>query len=108
MVYTQYVRYTPVGFQPFLRFYRSCGWFLLVFKFFCCFLSSWRSVWSFALHSFHTALGRDETPFFGASQKQKRREEGKITPFFAVPLGVFRRCRVWAVVLVAVVGLRKK
>jgi len=28
-------------------------------------------------------------------------------PFFAVPLGIFRRCRVWAVVLVAVVGLRK-
>jgi hypothetical protein len=64
-------------------------------------------VWSLVLHSFHSALGEVEMPFFGALQKQKRREEGKRTPFFAVPLGVFRRCRVWAVVLVAVVGLRK-
>jgi hypothetical protein len=38
---------------------------LWVFKFFFGFLSSRRSVWSFALHSFHTALGEVETPFFG-------------------------------------------
>jgi len=52
-------------------------------------------------------LGKIEAPFFGAPQKQKREKSGKGTPFFAVPLGVFRRCRVWAVVPVAVVGLRK-
>jgi hypothetical protein len=34
-------------------------------------------VWSFALHSFLTALGEVEMPFFGASQKQKRREGEK-------------------------------
>jgi hypothetical protein len=34
-------------------------------------------VWSFALHSFHSALGEVEMPFFGASQKQKRREGKK-------------------------------
>jgi hypothetical protein len=52
-------------------------------------------------------LGKIETPFFGAPKKQKREKRLKSTPFFAVRLGVFRRCRVWAVVLVAVVGLRK-
>jgi len=67
-----------------LRFYCSCGWLLWVFKFFFGFLSSRRSVWSLALHSFHSALGKIDAPFFGASQKQKRREEGKRTPFFAV------------------------
>jgi hypothetical protein len=46
-------------------------------------------VWSFALHSFRTALGEVEMPFFGASQKQKRGKRRKSTPFFAVPLGVF-------------------
>jgi len=37
------------------------------------------------LHSFHTALGRGETPFFGASQKQKRGKRLERAPFFAVP-----------------------
>jgi hypothetical protein len=52
-------------------------------------------------------LGKIDVPFFGAPQKQKLEIKAENTPFFAVPLGVFRRCRAWAVVLVAVVGLRK-
>ncbi len=59
-------------FQPFLRFYRLCVWFLWVFKFFFGFLSSRRSAWNHVLHSFHTALGKVEAPFFGAPQKRKR------------------------------------
>jgi hypothetical protein len=55
------------AFQPFLRFLGSCGWLLWVFKFFFGFLSSRRSAWSHALHSFHSALGEVEAPFFGAS-----------------------------------------
>jgi hypothetical protein len=52
-------------------------------------------------------LGKIDAPFFGAPKKRKREKRLKNTPFFAVPLGVFRRRRVWAVVLVAVMGLRK-
>ncbi len=48
------------------------------------FLSSRRSAWNYALHSFHTALGKIDAPFFGVSQKQKRERGGKGTPFFAV------------------------
>jgi len=57
---------------------------LWVFKFFFGFLLARRSAWTNALHSFHSALGRDETPFFGAPQKQKREKGGKGAPFFAV------------------------
>ncbi len=64
-------------FQPFLRFYRSCGWLLWVFKFFFGFLSSRRSAWNHALHSFYTALGESEAPFFGAPRKRKRGRGGK-------------------------------
>ena len=66
-------------FQPFLRFWSLCSWFLRVFKFFFGFLSFRRSAWNNALHSFHSALGRDETPFFGAPKKEKkeRKKAGK-------------------------------
>jgi len=56
-----------------------------VFKFFFGFLSSRRSAWNHALHSFHTALGKIETPFFGVPKKEKREKRLKSTPFFAVP-----------------------
>jgi len=59
-----------------LRFNGSCVWLLWVFKFFCCFLSSRRSAWTNALHSFHTALSKIDTPFFGALKK-RRREKGE-------------------------------
>ena len=64
-------------FQPFLRFWGSRLWLLWVFKFFCCFLQIRRSAWNHALHSFHTALGESETPFFGASRKRRREKSGK-------------------------------
>jgi hypothetical protein len=64
-------------FQPFLRFWGLRLWFLWVFKFFCCFLQVRRSAWNHALHSFHTALGKIETPFFGVSRKEKREKSGK-------------------------------
>jgi hypothetical protein len=54
-----------------------CSWFLRVFKFFFGFLWARRSAWNHALHSFHTALGKIETPFFGAPQKRKRGRGGK-------------------------------
>jgi hypothetical protein len=73
-----------IVFQPFLRFWGLCGWLLWVFKFFFGFLSSRRSAWNHALHSFHAALGRDEAPFFGAPKKRKREKRRKRTPFFAV------------------------
>jgi hypothetical protein len=41
------------------------------------FLSSRQSAWTNALHSFHSALGESETPFFGVSRKQKREKGGK-------------------------------
>jgi len=49
-----------------LRFNGSCIRFLWVFKFFFGFLSSRRSAWNYALHSFHSELGKIETPCFGA------------------------------------------
>ena len=48
-----------------------------------------------------------EASFFGTPKKQDREKGREKSPFFAVSLGIFRRCRVWAVVLVAVEGLRK-
>jgi hypothetical protein len=48
---------------------------LWVFKFFFGFLSSRRSAWNNALHSFHSALGNIDAPFFGAPQKQKTRKK---------------------------------
>ena len=71
-------------FQPFLRFWGSRLWFLWVFKFFFGFLQVRRSAWTHALHSFHTALGKIEAPFFGASRKRRREKRLKNTPFFAV------------------------
>jgi hypothetical protein len=50
---------------------------LWVFKFFFGFLSSRRSAWNHALHSFHTALGKGEAPFFGATKKRKREKSEK-------------------------------
>jgi len=84
-----------------LRFYRSCGWFLWVFKFFFGFLSSRRSAWNNALHSFHTALGKIETPFFGASRKRRlEKKAGKSAVLRGVDCGLRfvewwtpRRCR---------------
>ncbi len=66
-----------IMFQPFLRFYRSCVRLLWVFKFFFGFLSSRRSAWNHALHSFHTALGKIDAPFFGVLRKEKREKSGK-------------------------------
>jgi len=57
---------------------------LWVFKFFFGFLSSRRSAWNHALHSFHSALGESEAPFFGAPKKEKRGKRRKGAPFFAV------------------------
>jgi hypothetical protein len=72
-----YDLYGVDAFQPFLRFWGSRLWLLWVFKFFCCFLQIRRSAWNHALHSFHTALGESETPFFGASRKRRREKSGK-------------------------------
>ncbi len=59
-------------FQPFLRFWGLCIRLLWVFKFFFGFLWVRRSAWNHALHSFHTALGESETPFFGAPRRRRR------------------------------------
>jgi len=67
-----------------LRFNGPCVWLLWVFKFFFGFLSSRRLAWNHALHSFHSALGRDEALFFGAPRKEKREKRRERTPFFAV------------------------
>ena len=82
-------------FQPFLRFWGLCVWLLWVFKFFFGFLQVRRSAWNHALHSFHTALGKIETPFFGAPRKRRREKSGEDAPFFAVPYAGFERC--WGV-----------
>jgi hypothetical protein len=39
-------------------------------------------------------LGRDETPFFGVSRKEKREKRRKRTPFFATPGSRLERGRV--------------
>ena len=67
-----------IEFQPFLRFWGLCGWLWWVFKFFFGFLWARRSAWTNALHSFHSALGRSEAPFFGASRKRRREKGGKV------------------------------
>jgi hypothetical protein len=88
------VVFVRILFQPFLRFWSLCSWFLRVFKFFFGFLSFRRSAWNHALHSFHTALGKIDAPFFGAPKKEKRERRRKRTPFFAVGGFVGRRRRV--------------
>jgi hypothetical protein len=94
-------------FQPFLSFYRLRLWLLWVLsfslvscKFGCRFEASLyiHFIRNWVKSTRHSSASRK-------SGREKKRLER--TPFFAVPLGVFRRCRVWAVVLVAVVGLRK-
>jgi hypothetical protein len=55
-----------------LRFWGLCIRFLWVFKFFFGFLLARRSAWTNALHSFHSALGKIDAPFFGAPKKEKR------------------------------------
>jgi hypothetical protein len=76
-----------------------CVWLLWVFKFFFGFLSSRRSAWNHALHSFHSALGEIEMPFFGVSRKRRREKRRRNAPFFAVLIvdGVRRGCAgLWA------------
>jgi hypothetical protein len=72
-------------FQPFLRFWGLCGWLLWVFKFFFGFCKFGGRLEITLLHSFHSALGESEAPFFGVSLKRKRKKRRKRTPFFAVP-----------------------
>jgi len=61
-----------------LRFYCSYVRLLWVFKFFFGFLLARRSAWNHALHTFHSALGESETPFFGILRKEKpRKKAGK-------------------------------
>jgi len=67
-----------------LKFWGLYVWLLWVFKFFFGFLWVLRSAWNHALHSFHSALGESEAPFFGAPKKEKREKRRRSAPFFAV------------------------